>query len=103
MTTIEYLRQWQEQYGTPNKELLDELGIEAYSTGLTENMNRLGSPNDLRDIKLRDEDEEGRSTAAFLDPEDTMDEDLVDRMLKVGDLVEIRYIWLHLPCSRRAR
>ncbi|KAF9635544.1 Ribonuclease II/R [Lasiodiplodia theobromae] len=92
MTTIEYLRRWQEQYGTPNKELLDELGIEAYSTGLTENMNRLGSPNDLRDIKLRDEDEDSRSTAAFLDPEDTIDEDLVDRMLKVGDLVEISFL-----------
>ncbi|KAL1652321.1 3'-5' RNA exonuclease complex component [Diplodia intermedia] len=91
LTTKEYLIRWQEQYGAPNQKLLDELGIEAYGGG-SENLARLTSPNDLRDIKVRDEDEESRSSAAFLDPADTVDDGSSDGNLNIGDLVEIDFL-----------
>ncbi|EKG12969.1 Ribonuclease II/R [Macrophomina phaseolina MS6] len=89
LTTKEYLQRWQEEFGAPNKELLDEMGIEAYA-GLSENLTRLGPPSDIRDIEVR-EDDENQNTAAFRDPEDMLDDDITEKLLKVGDLVEISF------------
>ncbi|OJD40476.1 rnb-domain-containing protein [Diplodia corticola] len=91
LTTRQYLQQWQERYGSPNQELLDELGIEAYGSR-SENLARLDTPSDLRDVEVRDEDAENRGTAAFLDPADTVDEEVGDRALQTGDLVEISFV-----------
>ncbi|EOD48601.1 putative mitochondrial protein cyt-4 protein [Neofusicoccum parvum UCRNP2] len=92
LTTEEYLQRWQEQYGVPNKELLDELGIEAHATTLSENLIRLGSPDDIRDVESRDEDVEDSHTAAFRDPEDMLDEQMLDQILRPGDLVEMSFL-----------